>query len=252
MAKIIIKTPQQIKKMREAGKYHAEYMHHLDEFIEPEMATYDVEMYARKICKKLEIIPLQIGYRGYQDAICIGINDQSIHCIPNKKHTIKDGDIVNLDSAVAKNDWCADGGFTKAIGKVDKAGLKLIEVTKQALDNAIEACIEGNEVNHISHAIYDTVKEHGFDVLKRFIGHGIGQTMHEGPNIFNIPVKGKTQKLKIGMTLALDTMVTEGKGEVEVLEDGWSTHTKDGGRFAFFEHTIAVGEEKAEILTRKA
>jgi methionyl aminopeptidase len=245
---ITIKNQKEIELMREAGKKHAHLMKELRAFLKPGISTLDVELLARKLCNDLKIIPVQVGYYGYKDVICIGINDDAEHCIPNKNKLIKNGDIVTVDSAIKFNGYCSDGGFTSAIGKVDANAYKLINTTKLALDAAVNACVEGNTVNDISRAIYTVAKLAGFDVLKDFTGHGIGKEMHEDPYIHNYVRSKTSETLKAGMTLALDTMITEGKGSVYLLDDGWSTKTQDGKRFAFFEYTVAVGKSQPEIL----
>jgi methionyl aminopeptidase len=247
---IKIKNQREIELMREAGKMHAELMVTLRDYLAPGISTYEVEIKAREICKKNNIVPIQIGFFGYKDAICIGINNDAEHCVPSKTKIIKNGDIVTVDSAIKYNGYCSDGGFTLPIGKVDANAYKLINTTKLALDAAVNACIEGNTVNTISNAIYTIAKLGGFDVLKEFTGHGIGKDMHEDPYIHNYVRTKNSATLKAGMTLALDTMVTEGRGEVYLLDDGWSTKTTDGKRFAFFEYTVLVGKDKPEILNQ--
>ena len=245
---ITIKNQKEIEIMREAGKRHAKLMNKLKKFVKPGLSTMDIEFEAQRACKELEILPIQIGYMGYPNAICIGINDDAEHCIPTDKKIIKNGDLVNIDSAIKFNGFCSDGGFTMSIGSVDENAFKLINTTKLALDAAVNACIEGNTVNDISNAIYTIAKISGFDVLKNYTGHGIGMEMHEDPYIHNYVRSKKSETLKYGMTLALDTMITEGKGDIYMLNDGWSTKTVDGKRFCFFEYTVLVGKTKPEIL----
>ena len=245
---ITIKNQKEIELMRQAGVKHAELMKYLKSFLKPGVSTLEIELKAREFCKAQKIIPVQVGYYGYKDVICIGINDDAEHCIPNKNKVIQNGDLVTVDSAIKYNGYCSDGGFTMPIGNVDSAGYKLINTTKLALDAAVNACVEGNTVNDISRAIYTIAKLAGYDVLKDFTGHGIGKEMHEDPYIHNYVRFKNSETLKAGMTLALDTMVTEGKGSVYMLDDGWSTKTTDGKRFAFFEYTVVVGKDKPEIL----
>ena len=245
---ITIKNQKEIEIMKEAGKRHALLMTGLKEFLKPDITTQSVENEARKLCADLEIEPIQIGYLGYPDAICIGINDDAEHCIPSENKIINNGDLVTIDSAIKFQGYCSDGGFTAAIGTVDEAAYKLLNTTKLALDAAVNACIEGNSVNDISNAIYTIAKLTGFDVLKNYTGHGIGKEMHEDPYIHNYVRSKKSEILKSGMTFALDTMITEGKGDIYMLSDGWSTKTVDGKRFCFFEYTVLVGKEKPEIL----
>lgn len=250
MNPIPIKTSSEIKVMREAGKYHAELTSIMKKYIKAGQTPFEIDEYAHKICKKLKVIPAQIGYKNYPSATCVGINDDVVHCIPSKEKVIKDGDIVTFDSVLEKNGFHADGGFTVGIGSVDKIGKKLIATTEEALNKAIKAVQPGGEILDISKAIYETAKNAGFDVLKNFAGHGVGREMHEPPSIPNYPNNHPTPEMKPGMVLALDTMVTEGIGEVVFDDDGWSTKTKDGKRFAFFEHTVLVTKDGHEVLTK--
>lgn len=245
---ISIKNQKEIQIMREAGRRHALLMNALQKFVKPGLSTLDIENEAVKICKELELETIQIGFMGYPNATCIGINDDAEHCIPSNTKIIKNGDLVNIDCAVKYNGYCSDGGFTMPIGTVDDDAYKLLNTTKLALNAAVNACIEGNTVNDISNAIHTVAMLSGFDVLKNYTGHGIGKSMHEDPYIHNYVRTPKSDNLKAGMTFALDTMVTEGKGDVYMLDDGWSTKTADGKRFCFFEYTVLVGRDKPEIL----
>ncbi len=249
---IILKTPQEIELMREAGKAHAKVTAEIKSFVRAGISTYDIEQFVRETCKKLNVIPAQIGYFDYPCAICASVNDDAVHTIPSTDKILRDGDILAVDTVIKKDGWLADSGFTLPIGKVDAPGLLLIETAEKALAAGIAATTVGNTVNKISAAIYGVARSVGLDVLQEFSGHGVGQDMHEGPNISNVPNIGAPDEvvvLKEGMTLALDTMLVERKGEIVVMSDGWSTKTCDGSRFAFFEHTVAVTEDGPEILT---
>jgi len=247
---ILIKNQKEIDIMREAGRRHAKLMVILNESVKPGITTLDIELLAQETCKSLSLDMIQIGYLGYPNAICIGVNDDAEHCIPNKNKLIKNGDLVNIDCAVKYNGYCSDGGFTKPVGTVDQEGYRLVNTTKLALDTAVKACVEGNYVNDISKAIYSIAKLSGYNVLKNYTGHGIGKSMHEDPYIHNYVRFKESERLESGMTLALDTMITEGKGDVYILDDGWSTKTVDGKRFGFFEYTVLVGKDKPEILNQ--
>ncbi len=249
MNQIKIKSEKEIRIMRDVGKRHAELNERVSRYIKIGVTTLDIENFARKAMEELDIIPTQIGYHGYPAATCIGINDDGLHCIPNRGKIISDGDIVTFDTVVKRNNYCADGGFTVPVGNVDEAGLNLIKVNKKALKISIETCVEGNRVGDIGYHVAKHIRSAGFEVLKGFVGHGIGKSMHENPQIPNYGIKGKGLGLKEGMTLALDTMVSEGNGELDVLADGWSTKMRNG-RLSFFEHTVVVRKGNAEILTK--
>jgi len=248
---IHIKTEEEISIMREVGKYHAEMVERVKAGIKIGASTYELDQVAFKFCKENNIIPLQIGYYGYPATTCIGINDDAEHCIPSKTKILKDGDIMTFDSTIKKNGFCADAAFTVPVGTVDKEGLRLIEITKRALEAAITNSIEGKQVGDIGHAIHSVAKEAGYSTLENFVAHGIGEEMHEEPEIPNYGEPHTGVRLKEGMTLALDTMLCEGENKVRFLDDGWSTKTVDGKRFGLFEHTVVVRKNCAEVLTVK-
>jgi len=254
MNKISIKTPQEIEIMRKVGKLHVALLKDIYEYIntalesEKEISTYDIELRARETCDLLKVIPIQMGYRGYKHALCLGLNYNGPHAVPSKTAIVKNGDILTVDTTIKKDGFCVDGGFSMPIGEVDRKGLRLLKTAREALHNGSNACIEGNSVLHISNAIFNTVKFAGFDVLKDYIAHGIGKEMHEPPAIPNYPFRGQNPILKEGMTFAIETLVTEGKGRTKVMEDGWTTQTLDGKRFAFFENTVVVRKDKPEII----
>jgi len=246
----IIKTQEEIDKLQAAGKIHALIIEALYNFIKPGITTYNIDEVHRKLCKDFDVEPAELGYKGYPATICVGINDDAVHCIPDKNKVVKEGDIVNLDTVIRKDGYLADGGCTVAAGTIDKEAQRLINTTKMALEAAIRACVEGNTTKDVSEALFGVAELAGYDVLKRFAAHGIGKNMHEDPNIANYPHGVYPVPLKAGTVIALDTMLTEGIGDVIFLDDGWSTKTVDGKRFAFFEHTVVVGKKKAEVLTR--
>ena len=248
---IYIKTEEEISIMREVGKYHAEMVDRVKAGIKIGVSTYELDQIAFGFCRKHDIIPLQIGYYEYPSTTCIGINDDAEHCIPSKEKILRDGDIMTFDSTIKKNGFCADAAFTVPIGDVDQEGLRLIEITKRALNAAIRASVPGNKVGDIGHAIHSIAKKAGYDTLENFVAHGIGEEMHEEPEIPNCGEPHTGVRLKERMTLALDTMICEGEGKVRFLNDGWSTKTIDGKRFGLFEHTVVVRKGEAEVLTRK-
>lgn len=248
---IHIKTEEEISIMREVGKYHAEMVERVKAGIKIGVSTYELDQIAFNFCKEHDIIPLQIGYYDYPATTCIGINDDAEHCIPSKTKIIKDGDIMTFDSTIKKNGFCADAAFTVPVGNVEQEGLRLIETTNRALNAAIANSIEGKRVGDIGHAIYSIAKDAGYSTLENFVAHGIGEEMHEEPEIPNYGEPHTGARLKEGMTLALDTMLCEGNNKVKFLGDGWSTKTVDGNRFALFEHTVVVRTDRAEILTKE-
>jgi methionyl aminopeptidase len=250
---ISIKTEKEIEYLREAGKSHVSIINGLKEFVytnwQDGISTMDIELKARELFKEQKAIPAQIGYHGYKDAICSGINDDAEHCIPSAEKIIKSGDLLTIDTVTKKMGYHADGGLTLAIGDVDELSRKLLQVGKTALMAGVNACVVGNRVNDISNAIADVIKGAGFNSLINFAAHGIGREMHEEPDILNFHIEGNSPKLMEGMVFALDTMVTTGNGNVKFLKDGWSTKLVDGSRFGFFEYTVVVRKENPEIIT---
>lgn len=250
MSRINIKTKEEIALMREAGKYHAEMCQIVKDFIKAGVSTWDIDQVALDFIKKNDLDPVQIGYFGYPCATCVGVNDNTVHAIPRKDVILKNGDIVTFDSTIRKNGFCADGGFSVGIGEIDDKAKTLLETTRHALDSAIKVCKIGNHVGDIGFTIYVLAQAAGFDTLDLFTAHGIGREMHEEPEIPNWGELGSGPVIKEGMTFAMDTLIVEGSGQVDILKDGWTTKTKDGGRFGFFEHTVAITKDGAEILTK--
>ncbi|MBD3329734.1 type I methionyl aminopeptidase [Candidatus Dojkabacteria bacterium] len=253
---IPIKKSHEIKILRECGKKHTTLINTLIDYVHKKdndqnagrLTTWDLEKLARKTCQELNVNPVQIGYHGYKWAICAGTNENGPHAVPSKSKVVKDGDLLTIDTTIKCNGYCVDGGVTLPFGKIDTTGLQLIKTAKEAQQNAINACITDNRVSDISEAIYTTARTAGFDVLTSFMAHGIGEKMHEPPNIPNFPFHGANPRLKTGMVLALDTLIAERSGDTKILDDGWTSVLIDGGRFSFWEHTVVVNEDRAEVL----
>jgi len=243
-----IKTKPQIEIMRKNGKIHSQIVAELEQFIRVGISTMDVENKARELGKKLKINFSQIGYFGYPYAICIGINDDSIHTMPSKEKIIKDGDIVHFDTVIESKGLMMDGGRTVAVGNVDKVGLDLVKCAELTCFAGIKSAKRGAVAKDVGGAMFKVARSYGFDVIRDHVAHGVGLKMHEFPQIPNFPADWGTDRLKVGMTIALDTMILEGTGGIKLLSDGWSTKTKDGKRFAFYERTFLITEDGQEIL----
>jgi len=190
-----------------------------------------------------------LGYHGYPGHICISPNEVVVHGIPGVRR-IQNGDLVSLDIGVRYGGFVGDTATTVMVGAVDETVRRLVETTEKALYAGIAMAIVGGRVSDISHAVQQTAELAGFSVVRAFVGHGIGRAVHEEPQVPNFGAPGRGPLLKTGMTLAIEPMVNLGQADVEVLEDGWTVVTKDGRWSAHFEHTVAVGLEGAEILTR--
>lgn len=236
--------------MKSGGSVLYEILNTLAESVKPGITTLELDSKAGDLCKKHNVIPAFKGYQGYQANICTGIDDVAVHGIPSSEEYIIEGQIISLDMGIIYQDYYLDSATTVPVGKVDETAIRLLETTKLALSKSIELSIEGNTVGDIGFAIQTIAELAGFNVITQMTGHGIGRSLHEEPYIPCFGKQGQGTVLKEGMTIAIEPMINEGASEIEILEDGWTTLTVDGKRSAIFEHTIAVGKNKAKILTR--
>ncbi len=245
---IIIKSPREIEQLKRANAIVAEVLWRLKGMIVPGMATRELDRVAETIILSKGALPAFKGYRNYPATICVSINDEVVHGIPGPKK-LKGGDIVSIDVGVNLNGYFGDAAITLPVGEVDPEARRLLEVTEKALYIGIEMAKIGNRLQDISHAIQKWVEGEGFSVVREFVGHGIGKSLHEEPQIPNFGSPGQGPRLEKGMVFALEPMVNEGTYEVKILSDGWTVVTADGKRSAHFEHTIAITDGKAEILS---
>lgn len=247
---IILKSPEELKKIRKSCRIVATVLEELKIYIKEGLTTKQIEQFIENLIIKMGGIPAFKGYRGYPASACISINEQVVHGIPSEKVFIKEGDIVSVDVGVIYDSFYGDAAYTYSVGKISEEAEKLLKVTEEALYKGIAEAIPGNRVGDISNAIQSHVEANGFSVVRAFVGHGIGMSLHEDPQIPNFGSKGVGPKLKKGMTLAIEPMVNAGTHEVKILSDGWTAVTKDGSLSAHFEHTIAITEGEPEILTK--
>jgi methionyl aminopeptidase len=247
---IVLKSPREIELMREAGRIVALTLAVLAEKAKEGVSTAQLEEWAEEVIRKNKAIPSFKGYRGYPASICVSVNEEVVHGIPSPKRILKEGDVVSIDVGAIYRGYHGDAAITIGIGRITEEAEKLIEVTKGALEAAISVAKAGNRLGDISWAIQSYAEKHGFNVVREYTGHGIGRYMHEEPQVPNVGTPGKGVLLKPGMTLALEPMVVAGSWEVEVLPDGWTVVTKDKSLAAHFEHTIAITDGDAEILTK--
>lgn len=247
---IIIKNSEEIDKIRKACFIVAKVLEELKGYIKEGISTKDIEKFIENLIIKMGGIPAFKGYRGYPASACISLNDQVVHGLPSEKVFIKDGDVVSVDVGVIKDGFYGDAAYTYGIGGVSEEIKKLLTVTKESLYKGIEKAIAGNRVGDISAAIQKHVESNGFSVVRAFVGHGIGRSLHEDPQIPNFGKEKTGVKLRKGMTIAIEPMVNMGTHEVTILEDGWTAVTKDGSLSAHFEHTIAITDGEPEILTK--
>mgnify|MGYP001575130348 FL=1 len=246
---IVIKTPEEIEKMAKACKIVAEILEDLKAFVKPGITTKEIEMFAEEKIISKGGTPAFKGYRGYPASICTSVNSQVVHGIPSRVR-LNEGDVLSVDLGVYSDGFYGDGAVTLPVGEVSPLAKKLLKVTEEALYKGIDKATPRNRVSDISSAIENYVEANGFSVVKAFVGHGIGMSLHEEPQVPNFGISGQGPRLKEGMTLAIEPMVNTGGYEVNILDDGWTAVTLDGGLSAHFEHTIAITDGDARILTK--
>jgi len=236
--------------MRAANQLVAQVLEELAAMVAPGVSTADLDATAERRVRAAGAEPAFKGYRGYPATLCASVNQQVVHGIPNRT-PLKSGDIVSLDMGVKLNGYYGDSAVTVAVGAVQDDVAKLLRVTQEALDKGIAQVKVGGRISDIGHAIQAHVEAHGFSVVREFVGHGIGASLHEEPQIANYGEPGRGPRLAEGMTLAIEPMVNMGKPAVKVLADGWTAVTKDGSLSAHFEHTVAVTKDGPVVLTAR-
>ena len=245
---VIIKSPREIEQLKRSNAMVAEVFEKLRGMVVPGITTRELDQVAEEYILSKGARPAFKGYRGFPATLCISINDEVVHGIPGQRR-LKEGDIVSLDVGVNYVGYFGDAAITLPVGEVDPEAKRLLEVTERALYIGIENTKTGNRLFDISYAIQSWVESQGFSVVRDFVGHGIGRELHEEPQIPNFGTPHQGPRLEKGMVFALEPMVNEGTHEVRVLSDGWTVVTADGKRSAHFEHTIAITDDEAEILS---
>ncbi len=245
---IHIKSQREIEILRKSNRIVAEVLQHLKEMVKPGMTGNELDRAAERMIHEMGGIPAFKGYRGYPANICVSINEQVVHGIPNSKGFVG-GDLVSLDLGVIYQGYVGDAAVTVPVDLVDQESSQLLHVTETALRKGIDQAREGNRLFDISYAIQSYVEANGFSVVRDFTGHGIGRHMHEDPQIPNFGKPGTGDRLQAGMVFALEPMVNAGDWHVTVLADRWTVVTADGKRSAHFEHSILVTNGEAEILS---
>ncbi len=245
---IMIKSQDEIRQMTDACRIARRVLDEVSALVAPGMTTGELDRRAGEIIEAHGARSAFLGYRGYPGTICISINEEIVHGIPGDRR-IQYGDIVSLDVGVSYRGWIGDNATTVAVGQVSEEVRSLMEAGREALEAGIRQARAGRRVGDISHAIEEVAVGRGYNVVREFVGHGVGRKLHEDPQIPNYGPAGRGPLLKPGMTLAIEPMVNLGAGGVRVLEDGWTVVTADGGPSVHFEHTVAVTEGDPEILT---
>jgi methionyl aminopeptidase len=247
---VVLKSQDEIEKMRRAGQVVREVLELVRSHVKPGATTLDLEKVAEARIAQLGARPAFKGYHGYPCVLCTSVNSEVVHGIPSKKRVLKDGDIVSVDCGAVVDGYFGDAAITIPVGeKVAPQTAKLLKVTEASLHAAIAVVKPGATLGDIGAAVQGVVEAEGFSVVRDFVGHGIGVHMHEEPQVPNFGEAGHGMKLRPGMVLAIEPMVNVGKPEVRVLKDGWTAVTDDGSMSAHFEHTVAVTDTGARILT---
>ncbi|MDD4979908.1 MAG: type I methionyl aminopeptidase [Candidatus Omnitrophica bacterium] len=245
---IPIKSKEDLKMLKKSGKILAEIMQRLKSSVKAGVSTLEIDELAQKLVDKEKALPAFKGYKGFPGNICASINEEVVHGIPGPRR-LKEGDIIGLDLGINYKGYFCDGAITVGVGRLASGTDRLIAVTKNALLKGIERARVNNRLSDISYAIQTYVEKHGFSVVRQFVGHGIGHSLHETPEIPNFGRPHEGELLKNGMVFAIEPMVNMGTWECEILDNGWTAVTKDGMPSAHFEHTVAITDDGPQVLT---
>ena len=246
---ITVKTEQEIDLMRRSGHLLSKVHDELHEAVRPGISTYELDQIGEKAIRSLGGIPNCKGYEGYPCAICISVNDEVVHGIPRKDRILEEGDIVTFDTGLIYEGYHSDAARTWGVGKISEDAQKLIDVTKQSFFEGIKKARDGNRLHEISRAIDDYITPYGYGIVRELTGHGIGKSLHEDPNVPNFRQWRRGPKLKAGMTICVEPMITMGERYVGWLDDEWTVVTVDGSLAAHYENTILITDGDPEILT---
>ncbi len=247
---IVCKSSAELEKMHRAGLIVWGALQELGEMVKPGVTTKELDAFAERYTAEQAARPAFKGYRGYPCSLCTSINREVVHGIPSGARRLREGDILSMDFGVELDGYFADAAVTVPVGKVAAQRARLLRVTRESLEHAIDKVRPGNRLSDISAAVQEWVEKNGFSVVREFVGHGIGTKMHEEPQLPNYGEPGHGPRLQEGMVLAIEPMVTSGGPGVKLLDDKWTAVTEDGSDAAHFEHTVAVTAHGPWILTR--
>ena len=247
---IVLKTGRELKIMREACRISAEALKLAGSAVEPGVTTAELDKIAEKYILSQGAKPNFKNYNGYPATACISINNEVIHGIPSKKRVIQEGDIVSIDLGAMFEGYHGDNAATLACGDISEQAKRLIETTRESLYEGIAAAVAGGRLGDIGAAVQQYVEQRGYSVVRQFVGHGIGTSLHEAPEVPNFGTHGRGIRLMPGMTLAIEPMINAGHYDVKVMPDGWTVLTKDGSLSAHFEHTIVITTDGPQIMTK--
>ena len=246
---IVLKTGRELSIMREACKISAQALKLIGEAIEPGVTTAELDRIAEKFIRNCGATPNFKGYNGYPATACISINNEVIHGIPTAKRKIQNGDIVSVDLGALFEGYHGDNAATFACGDVSEEAKRLMDATRESLYEGIKMARAGGRIGDISNAIQSYVEARGYSVVREYVGHGVGTSLHEAPEVPNFGIAGRGVRLMPGMTLAIEPMINIGKPQVKIMPDGWTVLTQDGSLSAHFEHTIAITADGPQIMT---
>ena len=247
---VSIKSEREIELMREAGRILARVHEELGKMIKPGISTLDIDRAGERMIRSYGCAPSFKNYNGYPASICVSVNDEVVHGIPDRHRILHEGDIVSLDAGVIYNGYHSDAARTHAVGRIRPEAEKLIQVTKDCFFEGIKYARAGNHLNDISSAIQAYAEHFGYGVVRDLVGHGVGRALHEDPEVPNFSQKRKGIRLRPGMTLAIEPMINMGRADVVWLDDNWTVVTDDGSLSAHYENTILITGGEPEILSR--
>lgn len=247
---ISLKNAAQIAKMRDAGKILFEVEQEVRQAVRPGVTTASLDVLAERLIRKNHAIPSEKNYQGYPCSICASLNDEVVHGIPSDRRVLKEGDLLSIDCTLLLDGWQADSAFTVGVGEISGEARRLIRVTEECFWLAAAQCVPGRRLGDVGHAVQSHAERNGFSPIRDFTGHGIGRSMHEDPSVLNYGEPGRGLRLRPGMTLAVEPMISAGDWRLSVDDDGWCARTVDRSLTAHYEHTLAVlPDGLPEILT---
>ncbi len=246
---IYLKTDEEIELLRVSNQIVSKTLAELAKMIAPGVTTEDLDRRADEFIRDHGAVPGFLGYGGFPKSICTSVNEQVVHGIPSEKVILKDGDIISVDCGAYINGFHGDSAYTFTVGEVKPEILELLKTTKESLYLGIEQAIKGKRIGDIGHAIQSYCETKGYSVVREMIGHGVGRSLHESPEVPNYGRRGYGTMLKAGMTIAIEPMINMGKRQIIFESDGWTTRTIDNMPSAHFEHSVAIRKGKADVLS---
>ncbi|MBR4770600.1 MAG: type I methionyl aminopeptidase [Clostridia bacterium] len=246
---IILKTAEQIRLMKEAGRITGEAILKARDMIRPGVSTWEVDRVIHDYIVKCGAKPSFLGYAGFPGSACVSVNSEVIHGIPSRKRILEEGDLVKVDVGALYRGYHGDSAKTFAVGRVSPEATRLIERTRECFYRGVAKAVAGNRIGDVGHAVQACAEEAGFSVVREYVGHGVGSHLHEEPDVPNYGTEGRGCRLYAGMTIAIEPMVNAGGAGVRVLPDGWTVVTSDGRLSAHYEHTVAITDDGPVLLT---